>query len=150
MSIWLLRQPLHAPLADIPSVRQDETLYILRQLATIKLPNSDRELRILDLMSIIAHPAGSNNRGAYTSSRSHLIQFYPLLLDISFLEHGVPSTWISPSEYDSFFVDSPKETVNSQSSSWSVDDFVEITARDLARRCLELIGREQGLGGVHP
>jgi hypothetical protein len=125
-------------------------LYILRQLATIKLPDSERELRILDLNSISAHPAGSNHQGAYTSSRSHLIQFYPLLLDISFLEHGVPSTWISPTEYDILFVDSPGEAVNGQSGSWSADDFVEITARDLARRCLELIGREHGLGGGHP
>jgi hypothetical protein len=125
-------------------------MYILRQLATIKLPNCDRELRILDLKSTNAHAVGSNNQGTYTSSRSHLIRFYPLLLDISFLEHGIPSTWISPTEYDLLFVDSPGEAVNGQSGSWSADDFVEITARDLARRCLELIGREQGLGGVHP
>ena len=58
------------------------------------------------------------------------------------MERNVPSTWILPSEYDLIFVDVANEVNGTEESGQDEDDCVEVTSRDLAKRCLELIGRE--------
>jgi hypothetical protein len=82
-----------------------------------------------------------------TPSTDHLVGFYPLLLDLSTMERNIPSTWILPSEHDRIFTDAIVGEVEDDDAQKSVDDddlddAVEITSRDLAKRCLELIGRE--------
>jgi len=58
------------------------------------------------------------------------------------MERNIPSTWILPSEYDIIFVDVANEVNGTNKSAEDEHDCVEVTSRELAKRCLELIGRE--------
>lgn len=122
-------------------MRQEEVLFVLRQLATLTVPPSKLDL-------------------AAASPRAHLFRFYPLLLDISFLEHVVPTMWVLPAEYARLFPSSTSGQAHSlvngdveAASDVDVDldagdgdDLIEVSARDLARWCLVIIGKELGLG----
>jgi hypothetical protein len=92
-----------------------------------------------------------------TSNRSHLFHFYPLLLEVAFSNGPVPSMWLFPSEYRSLFVDS-SDHADADGTSEIVEevegddvdardgaDLIEISVKDLARRCLELVGSEMGM-----
>ena len=80
-----------------------------------------------------------------TASSNHLVGFYPLLLDLSFVEHSIPSTWIYPSEQYRLFSDVGQVKVDEVSELDNESELVEVTSKDLAKRCLELIGRERSL-----
>jgi hypothetical protein len=61
------------------------------------------------------------------------------------MERNIPSTWIHPLEHDRIFTDSLVLQVGDAQKSIDdndLDDSVEITSRDLAKRCLKLIGRD--------
>jgi hypothetical protein len=52
--------------------------------------------------------------------------------------------WITSREYDRLLSDAGSDGLEDDDEG----DLVEITSRDLTKRCLELIGREMGLGQV--
>jgi hypothetical protein len=98
-----------------------------------------------------------------TSERALLFRFYPLLLEVAFLQAHVPSMWMFPDEHAKLY-DLPSLTHQTNGGSEDnatedddvvrVDgvidagdggDLIEVTARDLARRCLEIVGEEMGL-----
>ena len=98
-----------------------------------------------------------------TSERALLFRFYPLLLEVAFLDGHIPSMWMFPDEHAKLYdATSPTEsnvsdgeTVDHQTSGAEVNgimdvrdggDLIEVTARDLARRCLEIVGAEMGMG----
>jgi len=138
--------------------RDDELLYILRHLATMTM--YEGTMASAGNVPVVLE-------GAYrTSPRAHLFHFYPLLLQISFLRGCIPSMWIFPSEHARLFasipVDADEDGVREGEKAESPDggegamdgngvnagdggDLIEVSARDLARRCLELIGEEMGL-----
>jgi hypothetical protein len=74
-----------------------------------------------------------------------LVGFYPLLLDLSFMEHSVPSTWIYPSEHHRIFTEVAKAKGDEVLIVDNESELVEVTSKDLVKRCLELIGREKSL-----
>jgi hypothetical protein len=78
-----------------------------------------------------------------TPSSNYLTGFYPLLLDLSFMEHSVPSTWIYPSEHHRIFSDDGQAKGDEVSEVDHESELVEVPSKDLAKRCLELIGRER-------
>ncbi|RXK40656.1 hypothetical protein M231_02113 [Tremella mesenterica] len=149
-----------------PRVREDELMYILRHLVTLRIWE--------DTISSFSHVSVTLQTAYSTSSRAHLFHFYPLLLELCFFIVPLPSMWIFPSEHAQLMSLTPEsstsrrpshesrvepdgsgydggETQLSQSRSEVIDagngeDLVEINARDIARRCLELVGEEMGLG----
>jgi hypothetical protein len=97
-----------------------------------------------------------------TSPRAHLFHFYPVLLEMSFTRCRLPSMWIFPAEHAKLFglpeestgadveADGDGDGEDGQSGKNGVSagdgaDLIEVNARDIARRCLELIGEEMGL-----
>jgi hypothetical protein len=131
-------------------VRQEELLYVLKTLATLRVASaqdgaSDGKLVVVyrGQAEILADKV--NN----TPSPSHLVRFYPLLLDLSFMEHSVPSMWINPSEHHRIFSDVAQTKVDEHVIEGpEIEDgnqFVEVTSKDLAKKCLELNGRERSL-----
>lgn len=77
---------------------------------------------------------------------------------MSFQELAIPSMWIFPSEYrqlfDSQFLAMPTgqlsganggDIFHNGENAGDGADLIEVTARDLARRALELLGEELGL-----
>ncbi|WVQ85868.1 hypothetical protein IAT38_008036 [Cryptococcus sp. DSM 104549] len=133
--------------------REDEVLYILRHLATMKVWPS----------SVDADDTGRNLLASVykVSPRSHLLQFYPILLEFSFIQSHMPSMWIFPSEQAQLFGhheqpadgedfgETRQKGENGREEGLDAGNgeyLVEVNARELARRCLELIGSELGLG----
>ncbi|ORX41097.1 guanine nucleotide exchange factor in Golgi transport N-terminal-domain-containing protein [Kockovaella imperatae] len=137
-------------------VRDDELLYILRHLATLKIvPNV--------VVNSKAHSFGS-------STRAHLFHFYPLFLELAFLRSPLPSMWLFPSERSTLYeqqsptADQANGEFKSsapgkgdggvdQSEMQGLDagdggELIEVGAREIARRCLELIGQEMGISTV--
>lgn len=108
-------------------------------------------------------------RSLQNSERAHLFRFYPLLLEIAFLKGYTPSIWLFPDEhaklYDRETVDKTEPMVNGdehmiarhaaggveeQDEDEIMDagdggDLIQVTAKDLARRCLDIIGMEMGI-----
>lgn len=85
--------------------------------------------------------------------RGHLIKFYPILLRLAFLRGHLPSMWMFPSEYETLFSTETAEEAVSQGQGVArmedkdVDagdgtDLIQVSARDLVRFCLELVGTE--------
>ena len=131
--------------ADVYRVRQEELLHILKTLATLRVPSardggSDSELLFTQRRQ--ADPIADKVNDA--SSSGHLLGFYPLLLDLSFMKHSIPSMWICPSEHHRIFSDVGQGKVDGSST---VDEsgLIEVTSKDLAKRCLELIGLERSI-----
>jgi hypothetical protein len=131
-------------------VRQEELLYVLKTLATLRVASvqdggSDGKLNVLrrDQAESISDKVNK------PTSSSHLVGFYPLLLDLSFMEHSVPSMWIYPSEHQRIFSDvaftKVDEHVKEAPEIEDENQVVEVTSKDLAKKCLELIGRERSL-----
>lgn len=85
------------------------------------------------------------------SPRAHLFAYYPLLLQLAFVP-SAPSMWVTPGEYLRLFGkgidgqadDSLSRPVENGTS--EEEDMVEVSARELARRALELVGEELCLG----
>ncbi|ODN82823.1 hypothetical protein L202_01090 [Cryptococcus amylolentus CBS 6039] len=127
--------------------RGDELLYVLRHLATTKVWKGSA----VDS----AHVATKLALVYEDSSRAHLFQFYASLLELSSNVDHTPSIWLLPSEHARLFEQSTEvedgavETREGEGDgSDNVGDgegLIEVTARDLATRCLELIGQELGL-----
>jgi len=61
------------------------------------------------------------------------------------MEHSIPSTWIYPSEQYRIFSDVGQANGDETSGVDNEGEIVELTSKDLAKRCLELIGRERSL-----
>lgn len=96
-----------------------------------------------------------------TSTRAHLFTLYSQLLELSFFSGPVPTMWIFPAEHKHLFEDPAESPALPNGSGDRIEDdeaedqlemnagdggdLLEVTARDLARRCLELIGVELGL-----
>ncbi|OXM81823.1 hypothetical protein C364_00796 [Cryptococcus neoformans Bt63] len=130
--------------------REDELLYILRHLATTKIWEGSLA------------PTGQASElltAVYEKCpRSHLLPFYPLLLDLSFAQDHMPSLWVTLSERSELLETSVSDSVIGQgdavdeTESQLVDaeeeELIEVNAKDLAKRCLELIGLGMGLGGA--
>jgi hypothetical protein len=118
-------------------VREDEILYVLRHLVTLRLwPD-------------IANGSLTPTTRAATSPRAHLFRYYPLLLELAFVPAHLPSMWILPSEHRVLFEDEPEENEGEEGSDADAgdgSDLIEVGVRDLARRALELVGLELGLG----
>lgn len=174
-------------------VREDEILYVMRHLVTLRL-----------------WPEGSSGNhevngtrtplsAAKTSPRAHLFRSYPLLLELAFVPAHLPSMWILPSEHRVLFGDGERkeqereqeqsthsrkpsvaqgaaesseaekardegegqpaeeeedddDSVESESDESDGEDagdgsdLIEVSVRDLARRALEIVGHELGLG----
>ncbi|WRT70613.1 uncharacterized protein IL334_007611 [Kwoniella shivajii] len=156
LSRWLEDKKLRGHL-PFGRTREEEILFVLRHLVTMKIWEG----------SLSADDQGSETlSGIYkTSPRSHLFHFYPLLLQFSFLPH-TPSMWIFPSEHAQLFASphvgqgNDEDVGNNSQEAGAVDtqgeedqvsagdggDLIEVNAGELARRCLELIGEEMGLG----
>lgn len=116
-------------------------MYILRQLVT---------LRVSAISMAVPHDASLTLSTAYTtSSRAHLFHFYPLLLELSFSRCPLPSMWVFPAEHAKLFsLPEPNDQANGEIGEVDAGDgcgLIEVNARDITRRCLELIGEEMGL-----
>jgi hypothetical protein len=61
------------------------------------------------------------------------------------MEHSIPSTWIYPSEHHRIFSDVGPANGDEASEVDEKGEIVEVTSKDLVKRCLELIGRERSL-----
>jgi hypothetical protein len=65
------------------------------------------------------------------------------------MEHSVPSIWMLSAEYDRIFSDASRDTTGiSGTPASTIDDesgMIEVTSKDLAQRCLDLIWRERAL-----
>jgi hypothetical protein len=127
-------------------VRQEELLYVLKTLATLRVPSTQYGGSNGKLSNVHQDQADPIiDKANNTPSSSHLVGFYPLLLDLSFMEHSVPSTWIYPSEHHRIFSDVGQAKVDGVSEVDDESELVEVTSKDLIKRCLELIGRERSL-----
>lgn len=147
-------------------------MFILRHLVTMRvmpdtLPESlNSESSILSSICswLISSASPILSTISSTSSRAHLFSLYPLLLDLSFHPGPIPSMWIFPDEHRRLFETSPEAEEPFEEldgvSDLRIDeepidrlgrdagdggDLIEVTARDLARRCLELVGIELGI-----
>ena len=133
-------------------VREDEMIYILRHLISLRLTpgTAPKPASASSLASAILGE----------SSRAHLFHLYPLLLELSFVQAPLPSIWVFPSEYAQLLaVPGSAETgarglvngdrqVDEDADGYDAGDgadLIKVDARDLARRCLELVGEEMGL-----
>lgn len=119
-------------------VREDEILYVLRHLVTLRLwPDA-------------ANGSLTPTTRAAASPRAHLFRYYPILLELAFVPAHLPSMWILPSEHRLLFEDDPEESEwreeGSEVDAGDGSDLIEVGVRDLARRALELVGLELGLG----
>ncbi|WVQ95482.1 hypothetical protein IAU59_002579 [Kwoniella sp. CBS 9459] len=140
--------------------REEEILFVLRHLVTMHV----WEGGVQDLESVSPTLSVIYD----TSSRWHLFYFYPLLLQFSFIASPTPSMWIFPSEHSELFGLSAPSSLSPSSSTPGLStvqpfneeeneevnagdggDLIEVTAKDLARRCLELIGEEMGMRRDH-
>ncbi|BEJ02954.1 hypothetical protein CcaverHIS641_0101290 [Cutaneotrichosporon cavernicola] len=113
-------------------IREDEILYVLRHLVTLRLWPT---------------PSGSltPTTRAAASPRAHLFRYYPLLLELAFVPAHLPSMWILPSEHRVLFFDEEGGGEGTEDAG-DGSDLIEVGVRDLARRALELVGLELGLG----
>lgn len=117
-------------------MREDEILYVLRHLVTMTLWEGSNPMT-----DGASTPLAS---AAAASPRAHLFQYYPLILEIAFVPATLPSMWIRPDEHARLFgldgdgaeADAPRDGT----------DLIEVSARDLARRALALVGEELRLG----
>lgn len=160
-------------------VREQEVLYILRHLATLRAaPTATASSGSAGEPS--ASPPSALAAAAKASPRALLFAFYPLLLDIAFLQGATPSMWMFPDEHARLYddgADSSKTVPNpmdetadthartnghvrgdadtkdkddqhndeTEADAGDGADLIEVTAKDLARRCLEIVGIELGL-----
>lgn len=116
-------------------VREEELLYVLRHLVTMTLYPG----------AISTASAGTAPLASATSNspRAHLFRYYPLLLELAFVPK-VPSMWILPTEHAQLFgLEVDDDVADARDGS----ALIEVSARDLARRALELVGDELSLGG---
>ncbi|WVQ70582.1 hypothetical protein IAR50_000101 [Cryptococcus sp. DSM 104548] len=126
--------------------REDELLYVLRHLAITKV----WEGSVVD-----SAQASSKIALIYKDSpRAHLLRFYAPLLKLSSNVDNTPSLWLLPSEHARLFeydvrkeigADEIVENADGNDSVGDGEGLIEVTARDMARRSLELIGQELGL-----
>jgi len=61
------------------------------------------------------------------------------------MEHSVPSMWIQPAEYERVFsgaVDA-KSDETGKGGHVEMDDHVEVTSKDMTKRCLELLAHDR-------
>ncbi|CAK9786560.1 hypothetical protein CC85DRAFT_283171 [Cutaneotrichosporon oleaginosum] len=116
-------------------VREDEILFVLRHIVTLRLwPD-------------MANGALTPTTRAAASPRAHLFRYYPLLLELAFVPAHLPSMWILPSEHRVLFEDEFEEgEEGSETDAGDGSDLIQVSVRDLARRALELVGLELGLG----
>lgn len=111
-------------------------------------------MRQLLALSVPQSGAEESAKLASTSPKAHLFRFYPQLLDISFLDYGIPTMWVLPSEYARLFPPPASPPINGEEhgeEDTEADvgdgaDLIEVSARELARWCLVIIGKELGLG----
>lgn len=163
--------------ADADRVREDELLYVLRHVVTLRISGKHLETPSngecgagIGVASDDAdcEVSGPVKLALEHSQRAHLFALYALLLRLSFTTKATPSKWLFPTEYRDLFeqaevnvaeLDIPVNgDVNTGAGPHTgeqehVDagdgaDLIEVSARDLARRALELIGNELGLGNL--
>ncbi|KIY49646.1 hypothetical protein FISHEDRAFT_40768 [Fistulina hepatica ATCC 64428] len=135
-----------------PRVREEELIYILRKLASLRLWPGTLWAALSDeptkyCVEPPGHPSKLVVDVVRRSSLGHLFQLYNVLCDISSIPRRTPFTSVKdrslspsaaiapqqiPSDYGEFFA-------RRQAAPAQVD------ARDLARECLKLIGKEMGL-----
>ncbi|KAG1868360.1 hypothetical protein DFJ58DRAFT_698074 [Suillus subalutaceus] len=139
-----------------PRAREDELLYVLRKVLDLQLwsgtlwaalsesPSkfSDSQPAVDVTLSPSAHIADVVKR----SSVAHLFYFYSVLCEIASIPRKTPSAWVISSS-------SPPET-NQERRGNSLQphigapeeggDAMEVDARTLARRALQILGKEMG------
>lgn len=116
------------------SVREEELLFVLRHLVTMTLwPGS-----------IKSDDQGAVASALSASPRAHLLRYYPLLLELAFVDR-VPSMWILPSEHAQLF-GRQTDVGDRDADARDGSELIEVSARDLARRALEIVGEELALG----
>lgn len=140
-------------------VREDELLYVLTHLVTMSVWGaSERSAVAAD-----NEPEANGASDAYGSAtplqaaaakspRAHLFAYYPLLLQLAFVP-SAPSMWVTPGEYYRLFgtgvggdAGLAEEDSLQDGEQEGNGDMVEVSARELARRALELVGQELCLG----
>lgn len=119
-------------------VREDELLYVLRHLVTMTLTEG----------TTAAVGGTALAQAAAASPRAHLFKYYSLLLELAFVPAHLPSMWVLPSEHVLLFTND-EETCDEAVNTGDGAELIEVSARDLARRCLELVGVELGLTPSH-
>lgn len=68
------------------------------------------------------------------------------MLELSFSRSTLPSMWIFPTEHAELFnLPPPQEEPGGTVDAGDGGDLIEVNAKDIARRCLELIGEEMRL-----
>lgn len=77
---------------------------------------------------------------------------------MSFAQDYMPSLWVTLSEQSELLGTSVSDSVIGQEDAFDEaesqlvdaedEELIEVNAKDLAKRCLELIGLEMGLGGA--
>lgn len=150
------------PLAD-NRVREDELLYVLTHLVTMSMWGASEVSS--DAPERAGQPNGTLAAAAAKSPRAHLFAYYPLLLQLAFVP-SAPSMWVTPSEYYRLFGKDVEDTGLASADEYAPrqsmdvngdvgglrerergeEDMVEVSARELARRALELVGEELCLG----
>ena len=127
------------------SVRDEELLYILGHLIKIRVhPDTVSQGENKEESALV--------KAIQSSPRALLFKFYPLLLELAFLSATSPRMWLLPSEHNFLYGsadgegEADAETEKAVGiSAGDAKDMIEVDARDLAKRCLELVGQEMGL-----
>jgi hypothetical protein len=74
-----------------------------------------------------------------------LFRYYPLLLELA-LAPKAPSMWILPREHGQLFGLEMDDDAGASANARDGSDLIQVSAQALARRALELVGGELGLG----
>lgn len=145
-------------------------MYILRHIIsmqvwpdTLPLPETCKCFNLQAVIKLIVIATPLMKSAINLSPRAHLLHLYPLLLEIAFSKNPLASMWVFPHEHDHLFRSKPISNVaevkiNGSDSGPMSDipkkgeedagdggDLIQVSASDLARRCLNLIGEELGL-----
>ena len=141
-------------------------MYVLRQLVTLSTPLGGKKQRIGEpfyQISVNCYEVAESTAGiSKEATAMTLSRFYPFLVQVLSFDRCIPVMWVLPSEYIRLFP-SPNLSAGTNgdypengsdmdgevASSEDVGDgseLLEVSARDLARRCLEIVGDQLGLG----